>query len=105
MTGDSNSRSPSIVRSSALSRAYIIIFFATCSGVFVWAAISRSPGSTASQWVGHGFFSLAALGSEFMTIRGCSLGRLEITDSELRYFRVRGKRSVELVDVASIGQG
>jgi len=94
-----------VLRSSATVRGLLTCFFAFVGLLFVWAAVSRTPGSLASQWTGHVLFGLAALGSMFMAARGFRSGYLEITDSEIRFSRIRG-RGVECIsDVASVDQG
>lgn len=86
-------------------RAFLTCFFGVGSLLFIWAAFSRTPGSAASQWTGHALFGLAALGSMLMAVRGFKSGRIEITDSEIRFSRIRGLGVEKISDVASVDQG
>ncbi|HEV3211948.1 MAG TPA: hypothetical protein VGZ03_00990 [Acidimicrobiales bacterium] len=91
-----------VVRSSLAERLYVTWYFAACIPLFIWAAVSRTPGSAFSQSLGHIVFSLAAAGCAFMTVRAFRMGYLEITDSEIRFSSIRGTHAVRLTDVTAV---
>jgi hypothetical protein len=91
-----------VVRSSLAERLYVTWYFAACLPLFIWAAVSNTPGSAFSQTLGHILFTLAAVGCALMTMRALRMGKLEITDSEIRFSRIRGTRVVGISDVTAV---
>ena len=94
-----------LIRSSLATRMYSTCFFIAGIPLFVWAAFSGTPGSELSQMVGHVLFGAAAVGCVFMTMRSIRSGYLEVSESEIRFTRIRGMCSVKVADVGSVSSG
>ena len=91
-----------MVRSSIWARVFIAGFFIVGALAFPIAALSRTPGSVASQWTGHVFFGLAALGCAFMAFRSAVSGYLKVTAGTVVIRRIRGDLTIATGDVVAV---
>src|ERR1700732_4164898 len=96
---------PIVVRSSTFVRLYISSFLLGCAALLTWAAVSRTPGSAASQAIGHVFFAGIAIGCLILGIRETKSGFLEVSSNCVtvrNMFRTTRIAAGDIVDVDAL---
>jgi hypothetical protein len=91
-----------VVRSSPLVRTWIAGFFVACGAGFAFAAVSKTPGSSGSQWAGHVLFALGACACAFLAVRGVLSGRLVTGPDECRWTSILRSHRIRSSEIASV---